>query len=206
MSSIRPITDFWILARSKTKYFGAYPSGFLERARTVLVGANRQSRILHVCGGEAKKYNESGIKCGIPLWGFGENDTTLDIDPECNPDILFDARDLDQVTFYTSAINNIGYFNIRNIHRGIRPDAIIIDRPYLVEFAKHYRCGEEVFPDLNKLTTDCLQIVKLGGLVGVLDLKWPQPGKNAQEVFVSGVSTGRNSLMRVFSAWKLRIH
>jgi hypothetical protein len=31
--SYRPITDVWILARPKVKYYGAYPNGFLERAR-----------------------------------------------------------------------------------------------------------------------------------------------------------------------------
>lgn len=43
----RPITDVWILGRSKTKdpetgksYYGAYLSGFLERARPMLVGGN----------------------------------------------------------------------------------------------------------------------------------------------------------------------
>ena len=31
--SYRPITDVMILARSKTKYYGAFPAGFLSRAR-----------------------------------------------------------------------------------------------------------------------------------------------------------------------------
>ena len=30
--SYRPITDVWILGRPKVRYYGAYPSGFLERA------------------------------------------------------------------------------------------------------------------------------------------------------------------------------
>jgi len=62
--SSRPITDVWILGRSKTKdpetgrtYYGAYPAGFLERARPMLVGGNPDACILHVCGGHARGYN-----------------------------------------------------------------------------------------------------------------------------------------------------
>lgn len=49
--SYRPITDFWILARPKVKYYGAYPSGFLERARAlvgVMMGFNNQVRVFSV--------------------------------------------------------------------------------------------------------------------------------------------------------------
>ena len=61
--SYRPITDTWILARSKTKddtgktYYGAYLSGFLERARPILVGGDKDASILHICGGMARNYN-----------------------------------------------------------------------------------------------------------------------------------------------------
>jgi hypothetical protein len=59
--SFRPIADVWILARSKVKYFGAYPAGFLSRARDLLgVGINDQ--VLHVCAGKVRKY---------PYRGFG---------------------------------------------------------------------------------------------------------------------------------------
>mgnify|MGYP006373003529 CR=1 FL=1 len=185
----RPITDVWILGRSKTKdpetgksYYGAYPAGFLERARPMLVGGNQDACILHVCGGHARGYN--GKKGGITLSGFGKNDLTLDIDPLCRPDILADARELHKVAgFYV----------------GRAFDAILIDRPYSYEDAKHYRCGPDVLPDLNKLLTDCLRLTD--GLVGVIDYAWPS-AKGAKEVAAIAVGTGRNARARWFTVWK----
>ena len=81
--SYRPITDCWILARSKTKYYGAFPSGFLHRARALL-GVGPNDPVLHVCAGKVKDY---------PYKGFGSNDKTLDLDPACEPDYLQDARE-----------------------------------------------------------------------------------------------------------------
>lgn len=81
--SYRPITDTWILARSKVKYYGAYPAGFLGRARALL-GVSSTDSVLHVCGGRVRDY---------PYSGFGKNDKTLDLDPDLKPDYLQDARD-----------------------------------------------------------------------------------------------------------------
>ena len=68
--SYRPICDTWILARSKVKYYGAYPAGFLERARSQL-GVHINDPVLHVCSGKVKDYPYAG--------GFGPNDKTVDI-------------------------------------------------------------------------------------------------------------------------------
>lgn len=85
--SYRPITDMWLLARAKlkggVKYYGAYPGGFLERAR-VLIGAQNHP-VLHVCAGQVRNYPYKR--------GFGPMDMTLDIDPQVKPDFLQDARD-----------------------------------------------------------------------------------------------------------------
>jgi hypothetical protein len=81
--SFRPIADTWILARSKVNRYGAYPSGFLGRARALL-GVGAQDEVLHVCGGRVRDY---------PFSGFGINDETLDLDPDVAPDFLHDARD-----------------------------------------------------------------------------------------------------------------
>ena len=77
----RPICDTWLLARPKVKFYGAYPNGFLERARTML-GCSYEDAILHVCGGKAKEY---------PNQGFGPNDKTLDINEDLNPDFIADV-------------------------------------------------------------------------------------------------------------------
>src|SRR6185503_8840943 len=79
--SYRPITDVWLLARCKykggVKRYGGYLGGFPERARALL-GVTINQPVLHVCGGLARLYPYRG--------GFGENDKTLDLDPNVNPD------------------------------------------------------------------------------------------------------------------------
>ena len=58
--SYRPVTDVWILARPKVKYYGAYPSGFLSRAR-VLLGVSITDPVLHVCSGALRDYPFAGV-------------------------------------------------------------------------------------------------------------------------------------------------
>ena len=57
MGGVRPITDVWILGRPKVKYYGAYPAGFLERARPLIVGGDPDASVWHMPGGMCKKYN-----------------------------------------------------------------------------------------------------------------------------------------------------
>lgn len=200
MMSYRPVTDVWILGRSKTKddagksYYGAYLSGFLERARPLLVGGDKGACVLHVCGGMAKNYN--GVHGGITLSGYGKNDLTLDIDPKCRPDILSDARELHDA----SVVKDRLYVPRASSMEGFRrPDAILIDRPYSLEDAEHYRCGPGVLPNLNKLLADCLRLTS--GHVGVIDYVWPT-ARDAKEVCAIAVGTGRNSRARWFTVWK----
>ena len=87
MPNYRPITDFWILARAKLKhgrrFYGAYPGGFLERARALL-GVTINDPVLHVCAGRVRDYP-------YPR-GIGPNDKTLDLDAAVEPDFVQDAR------------------------------------------------------------------------------------------------------------------
>lgn len=80
--SYRPVCDVWILARPKVKYYGAYPAGFLARARALL-GVGPQDAVLHVCAGRVRDY---------PYKGLGPNDKTADLDPATAPDFLCDVR------------------------------------------------------------------------------------------------------------------
>ena len=80
--SYRPICDMWLLARPKVKYYGAYPNGFLQRAR-VLIGCSNDDSVLHVCSGKVNEY---------PNTGFGINDKTVDIDKNLNPDFVMDVN------------------------------------------------------------------------------------------------------------------
>jgi len=212
MANYRPITDVIFCARTKTKdpktgksYYGAYPSGFLEKARLIL-GASLDDCIYHICGGLAREYN--GKKGGINLYGFGKNDVTIDIDPLCQPDIVGDVRKLDKLVL--SDYQAFDFFEITNYQIylshtptiSIRtPKSIIIDRPYTPEDADNYRCGREVLPDLNKLLKDSLNLVEKGRLVGVLDYMFPS-AENGQCVGVYPVIAGTNCRVRVFTVWR----
>lgn len=176
--SYRPITDVWILARSKTKYYGAYPAGFLHRARALL-GVQPYDAVLHVCAGQVRQY---------PYRGLGPNDKTVDLDPGTQPDFLMDVRNGLPAN---PDPEGTGYW-----------DAILIDRPYTEEDAAHYVPGAETLPDLKHLLRWSLYQVPVGHRVGVLDYLWPHPGKLGQEVAVIGVGTGRNGRARWFTVFE----
>ena len=182
--SYRPLADVWILARSKTKYYGAYPAGFLHRARALL-GVGPQGAVLHVCAGKIREY---------PYRGLGPNDRTLDLDPACEPDYLQDCRDpLPLPECYCNA-GSCGEPHLW--------DAILIDRPYTIEDAEHYVPGAGALPQLNDLLKRALDVVPVGHRVGVLDYLVPHPGKRASFVALVAVSTGFNNRIRAYSVFE----
>ncbi len=198
MGSVRPISDVWILARSKIKYYGAYPAGFLERARNVLTGGRIEESIWHIPGGMAHTYNGAG---GMPLSGYGPNDFRIDLDPEVEPDILMDIRDMCNI-LPTKDRLMVSYGELWLYDA---PSAIIIDLPYSEEESKNYEPGPELFPSLNETLKQSLRIVKPGGLVGVLDWKWPNGSKFGAKCILSAmVTTGEGSRARIFTVWKVR--
>lgn len=171
MSGYRPITDVWILARSKVKYYGAYPAGFLSRARALL-GVRHDDCVLHVCAGKIREY---------PYAGLGPNDVTLDLDPACQPDLLWDVR--------------------HGVPEG--PWAsVLIDLPYTPDDAERYAPGRNAFPQLNDVLKSALAAIPIGARVGVLDYLWPHAGALGKEVAVVGVGTGRNGRARWFTVWE----
>ena len=173
--SYRPITDVWILARSKVPFYGAYPAGFLHRARALL-GVGILDPVLHVCAGSVLHY---------PYAGFGPNDRTLDINPSLSPDFLQDVM---------APLPSSSPFN------GEPWKAVLADPPYTSEDARHY--GEFPFPDPNRLLYNCLQVVSVGNRVGMLHYLWPHPGKLGKEVAVVAVGTGRNGRARWFTVFE----
>lgn len=178
----RPICDTWILARSKVKYYGAYPSGFLHRARAVL-GVGLYDPVLHVCGGRVRDY---------PFRGLGSCDKTLDLDPSLQPDFLQDARKPFPLRLDESQEESFeDYWS-----------AVLIDRPYTREDAEHYVPGAGTLPEPNLLIKHGIAVVPVGGKVGMLDYIWPQPPKNATEVAVITVVTGRNNRARLFTVFE----
>jgi hypothetical protein len=188
--SYRPITDTWLLARPKVKFWGAYPSGFLARARALL-GVGLDEPVLHVCAGKVRDY---------PFEGLGPNDKTLDLDPETKPDFLMDARE----------IRLEGSACVPACPSGptiYAPwPAVLIDRPYTEEDLTHYApCVQGKLPNLNKLLKDCLGIVRPGGQVGVLDYFVPRPPKDGVKfTALISVLVGYGNRMRAYSVFERR--
>lgn len=176
--TFRPITDMWVLARPKVKYYGAYPGGFLERARNLL-GVSINDAVLHVCSGMVRDY---------PYRGFGDSDRTLDLDPELMPDYCQDAR----APFPTQ--DNIPF---------ILWDAVLADPPYTEADAEHYEPGAKLMPSPGKILKNALEVVRIGGKVGILHYKSPPPPKGkAKLVAWVGVVMGHNNNIRLFSVYE----
>jgi hypothetical protein len=177
--SYRPVTDFWFLARAKLqdgrKYYGAYLGGFPERAR-VLIGANINDPVLHVCGGMSRYYPYTG--------GFGPNDQTLDLDPTTEPDFLADARD--PLPLQVSG----------------RPwAAVLMDPPYSEEDADKYNTGASRYPKPGPLVQNALTVVPVGGKVGLIHYALPRCPKNAKFAACVGVACGFGNRLRCFSVF-----
>lgn len=175
----RPVTDMWILARAKLKggkkYYGAYLGGFPERAR-YLLGASPLDAVLHVCGGLAKYYPYRG--------GFGVNDKTLDLDPVTEPDFLQDAR-------MPYPLNGTQKWR-----------AILADPPYSEMDASHYNVGSLAYPTPNQIIKNALEVVEVGGRVGLIHYQLPSQPKNAKFIACIGVICGFNNRIRVFSVFE----
>lgn len=190
--SYRPITDMWFLARCKyksgTKRYGGYLGGFPERARALL-GCRLDQPVLHVCGGMAKDYPYRR--------GFGPNDKTMDLDPACNPDFLQDAREAFPYQFpsITDSVTGI-------IHPAVPWAGILMDPPYSEQDATHYVPGSEKYPKPNQLIRNAIDVLPIGGRVGLIHYILPSPPKNAMFVACVGVVSGYNNRLRCYSVFE----
>lgn len=191
--SYRPITDVWILARPKVKFYGAYPNGFLERARALL-GVTPYDAVLHVCGGSAREYPAKPR-------GFGIDDHTLDLDASLNPDFVQSAEDAlppykcDDATCIDCAYEG------KAVHQW---PALIADPPYTDADALHY--APKTNPSANKILRRMLDAVRPCGRVGMLHYVLPQPPREGVRfVACIGVIVGFNNRMRVFSVFEKEI-
>jgi len=185
MSSYRPICDTWILARAKLKgghkYYGAYPGGFLERARALL-GISLHEPLLHVCGGKAKHYPYKR--------GFGKNDCTLDLDKSLRPTFLQDARDpFPQCHFFYQ--NLAGYW-----------PAILMDPPYSEFDADKYKVGKEKYPKPGLLLKNAFEVLRPGGRVGILHYMLPRPLYDAIFTHLITIYVGFNNRARTLSVFE----
>jgi hypothetical protein len=192
--SYRPICDTWILARPKVKYYGAYPNGFLERAR-VFMPVTRLEPVLHVCGGMVKAY---------PTWDrLCPNDLTVDIDTVTMPDFVRDVREGVPTPRDVAFATPQGSATRGRIMTWDGWRGIMIDRPYSEADAEHYRCGAAVLPPIKKLLKDALAAVVVGGRVGVLDYVFPRPPSEGVKLIAKvGVTVGYDNRDRCYSVFE----
>lgn len=175
--SYRPITDVWILARPMVKYYGAYPSGFLTRARDLL-SVTINDPLLHVCSGAVTQYK---------LGGLGRHDKTLDIDPTLRPDYVQDCR-----SAWPLGAKNEGW------------RAILADPPYTEADAEHYVSGSGTFPQAGELVKLAYEALQPGGKFGLLHYLWPKPPDGMRSVAAIPVLVGFNNRVRIFSVYEKR--
>ena len=171
----RPICDVWILARSKVPFYGAYPAGFLHRARALL-GVSLEDPVLHVCAGRIRDY---------PYAGLGPNDRTLDIDAKTKPDFLQDARSSYPIVEppWAAVLADPPYTSEDSVNYGDYPlpsANIILERAF-----EAVRKGGRV------------------GLLHYV-WPQPPRGRDIREVAVIAVGTGRNNRARWFTVWEER--
>lgn len=194
--SYRPITDVWLLGRPKVKYYGAYPNGFLERARPFMP-VTRLEPVLHVCGGSAKLY---------PTWSrLCPNDVTCDVNPMLDPDLLHNVMDgiPHPARFESEAVRPyvMGQYVGESGWRGI-----LIDPPYTDEDSTHYVLGVDGpknLPKPNALISDSMDVLRVGGRVGLLHYVLPQPPRvGVKFIAAAGVVVGFNNRIRVFSVFE----
>lgn len=183
--SYRPITDSWILARPKVKYYGAYPAGFLERAR-VLLPVLRHEPVLHVCGGHAKEYPNWEVLC--------PNDVTCDLDPATAPDLVWDVQQ--------RGIPGPGRFDGSGL---VQWRGILADPPYTRDDAAKYAVGAAALPEPGHIVRDAMDVLALGGRVGLLHYVVPRPPKVGVK-FVAKIDVwcGFGNRVRSFSVFEKR--
>lgn len=169
----RPITDVWVLTRSRVHFYGAYPFGFLSRARALL-GVGPDDCVLHLCAGKIREY---------PYAGLGPNDLTLDLDPSLGPSMVWDVRN--------PLVGDWG--NIK---------AVLADPPYTLEDADHYAVPRSFLPTVIDIFARADEVLAVGGRVGILHYIWPRPPKNFRNVAVVSVLVGFNNRGRVYSVYE----
>lgn len=194
--SYRPICDVWMLARCKykdgKKRYGGYLGGFPERARALL-GATLDDPVLHVCGGKARQYPYKG--------GFGPNDKTLDLDPSTKPDIRRDARLHPPIGWQLSKDAPL-FMGGEDRAEWLPFKAMLIDPPYSVEDAAHYPPGGSRYPSPGLLVQNAIDVLPVGGRVGIIHYICPRRPKPSKFVACVGIISGFNNRIRVFSVFE----
>lgn len=178
--SYRPICDTWILARSKVKYYGAYPAGFLERARSLL-GVTINDPVLHVCSGKVTEYPYAG--------GFGPNDKTVDISRHCRPDFHIDIT-AEGLPSHMGDEGETPWY------------AVLADPPYTADDAAQY--GDATLPSARLCLERSLEVLDVGARVGVLHYVAPRPPAGVKFLACITVFVGFENRARLYSVYEKR--
>lgn len=207
----RPICDTWLLAPSKVGYYGAYPNGFLQRARCLLCRMGEP--MLHVCSGKVTQY---------PGYGFGPCDKTMDINPALKPDFCQDARNSWPLQDGTPPVLNsnklIDIFHYDSGDIELFWPAILIDPPYTVPDAGRYQQyvknappgappWEQVdmagsLPSPAELLKRSWEVLRPGGKVGLLHQYHPKGPVGGRLVACIQVIQGAGQQPRCFTVWE----
>lgn len=188
------------------RYHGAYPCGFLERARRLLP-VLRTTPVLHACGGTAKLYRDP---VG-PAWDkLCPNDVTCDLVERITlkdgtivvPDLVWNVR--------TNGLPDPMQFpqaNVRDLMSGPRSQGygwhgILIDPPYTPQDADEYAGGRAELPDPKKLIVDAMDVLVPGGRVGILHYQWPRPPQHVRSIAYVDVVCGFGNKARAYSVFE----
>lgn len=190
MSDSCPIQLTWILVRPKVKYYGAYPAGFLGRARNLFNIAPSEP-LLHVCSGKVSEYQ--GPHGGILYPGWGPNDKTLDLDPALCPDFCQDAR----LPFPALTAWKADGTEVK-----MKWPGILIDPPYTEKDAESYAPGAQCYPEPALLLKNAFEALQPGRRVGLLHYEWARPPKEHKLVAVAHVLMGYGNRSRIFSVYE----
>jgi len=166
------ITGIWLLGndyRSKTGYYGEYPPNYVRRVRT-LFPEIFADEILHLFSGAI-------VTASL----------TLDINPDVNPRIVWDAEKLSEYpkTFIWKKIK-----------------LILADPPYSEEDAKHYGTP---FVSRNKVMKELAKVCHPGTWVVWLDQVWPMYRKDEWRLRgIIGVVRSTNHRVRMMFMFQKR--
>lgn len=182
MGNYRPITDVWILARPKVKYYGAYPSGFLGRARALL-GVSITDPVLHLCSGKVRDY---------PYEGLGQNDACVDCDAALVPDFWCDITD-----------DDVWKLTQQEIRERVEPCAVLADPPYTEHDARQYATSA-LLPSAKLCLLRGLDVIGVGDRVGILHYRSPRPPKNVKLIAAIAVWLGYEMQWRGYTVYEKR--
>ena len=159
---------FWVIGRwyaSDRGFYGSYPPSYLSRVLSLFPDCER---ILHLFSGTLQK--------------SGDNEVTYDINPELNPDVCDDARNL------------LNHFQENEF------DLILADPPYDAKDFEVYGC--EPF-DKKEVIKKCAHIVKPSGFLVWLDTRFPQFSRKYWDLFGAiGLVQSTNHRVRVITIFQ----